>query len=283
MDDLEQRLLPREARSTRYKASSIIELETSIDPRKFIRCLGKPVSLSSMLETEVFYYKEVDGEEAKDAVLVQGLPGVGLVAKAAVAYLLDKTKNVRICRFISPDFQSIASIRDGLIVNSFADLFLAKTRRPLLLLYGNAQPSTSFGQHEFSDKLMGVCANLGCSFVLTLGGYGRQITAEERKLYCSSTRDEVLKRYLPKINGSVFSGQIIGVAGILLTEAARRNIDNLSVLAETFGAVPDFEGARKAVEAVVKLADLDLEVGPSEEISRSYSNALSRHELSSGL
>lgn len=283
MDNFEQRLQPREAQSTRYKASSIIELETSIDPRKFIRCLGNPVRLSSMLETEVFYYKKVDGEEAKDGVLVQGLPGVGLVAKAAVAYLLDKTKNVRICRFISPDFQSIASIQDGLIVNSFADLFLAKTRRPLLLLYGNAQPSTSFGQHEFSDKLMEVCANLGCSFVLTLGGYGRQITGEERKLYCSSTRDEVLKKYLPMINGSVFSGQIIGIAGILLTEAARRNIDNLSVLAETFGAVPDFEAARKAVEALVKLADLDMEVGTSEEISRSYSNVLSRHELSSGL
>ena len=235
-----------------------------------------------MLETDVVYYREVDGEEARDAVLVQGLPGVGLVAKAAVAYLLDKTENVRICRFISPDFQSIASIRDGLIVHSFADLFLARTRRPLLLLYGNAQPSTSFGQHEFCDKLMEVCASLGCSFVLTLGGYGRKVATEERKLYCSSTREEVLKKYLPKINGSVFSGQIIGVAGILLTEAARRDIDNLSVLTETFGSAPDFEGARKAVEAVVGLADLDIAVGTSEEISRSYSGVLSSHELSSG-
>ena len=236
--------------------------------------------MSDKLETEVVYYNVVDGEEAKDAVLVQGLPGVGLVAKAAVAYLLDKVKNVRVCRFMSPDFQNIAFIRDGLIIYSFADLFLAKTQRPLLLLYGNAQPSTSFGQHEFCDKLMGVCVNIGCSFVLTLGGYGRQETAEERKLYCSSTREQVLKKYLPMINGSVFSGQIIGVAGILLTEAERRNIDNLSVLAETFGAAPDFEGARRAVEAVVKLADLDIPVGTPEEISRSYSDVVSRHDLS---
>jgi len=122
--------------------------------------------------------------------------------------------------------------------------------------------------------------NIGCSFVLTLGGYGRQETAEERRLYCSSTREQVLKKYLPMINGSLFSGQIIGVAGILLTEAERRNIDNLSVLAETFGAAPDFEGARRAVEAVVKLADLDIPVGTPEEISRSYSDIVSRHDLS---
>jgi len=236
-----------------------------------------------MLETDVVYYKRVDGEEAKGAVLIQGLPGVGLVAKAAVAYLLDKLENVRICRFMSPDFQNLASIRDGLIIQSFADLFLVKTQRPLLLLYGNAQPSTSYGQHEFCYKLMEVCTNLGCNFVLTLGGYGRQETTEERKLYCSSTREEVLKKYLPKIDGSLFSGQIIGVAGLLLTEADRRNIDNLSVLAETFGAAPDFEGAEKAIDAVVKVADLDIPVGLPEEISRSYSNVVSRYDLSYSL
>jgi len=230
------------------------------------------------METEVVFEPGYEGFKASGAILIEGLPGVGLVAKVAVAYLLEKLGGARICRFYSPYFPTVCYVRDGRLIPSFADLYYVERPKPLLLLYGNAQPASYYGQHEFCEKILMISERIGASFVITLGGYGKEEVDKVRKVYISSTRKGIIDEALKKLDASIYDGQIIGVAGLLITMAGERGIKNVSLLVEAGGMTPDLHAAKRAVEAVTKLLDLDLIVEDVYSFSRIYLDALRKFE-----
>ncbi len=230
------------------------------------------------LETEVVYEPGLEGFKAPGAVLIEGLPGVGLVAKTAVAYLLETLGGRRVCRFYSPYFPTIGYVREGRFILSFADLYYVERPRPLLILYGNAQPSSYYGQHDFCEKILEVSVGMGAEFVLTLGGYGKESVSEERTIYLSSTRPETIKKALQVIEAEAYDGQIIGAAGLLITMADERGLDNLSMLVEAGDQAPDFQSARSAVRAVSKFLGLGVETPDIYGISKAYNSAVQRLE-----
>ncbi|MCS7135949.1 MAG: PAC2 family protein [Nitrososphaerota archaeon] len=231
-----------------------------------------------MLETDVIFEKGLENFYSEDAVLIEGLPGVGLVAKVAVSYLLTKLDLKRVCRLYSPYFSNIGFIRDGRLMFSFSDIYLAKSPRPMLLLYGNAQPITSYGQYEFCEKILDVAQKFGCKFVITLGGYGRDLVSDKRMVFCSSTDKNMLEKWVRKIGGLRYSGQIIGAAGLLVTLASMRNMNGLSILIETNGSAPDFFGAMRAIESLNKLLDINIKPKDLEELSSAYAFAEIEYE-----
>lgn len=231
-----------------------------------------------MIETEVVLYEEVNDIKLSNATLIEGLPGVGLVAKAAVAYLVDKLKPVRIARFYSPHFHSVGYIQEGRIVLSFADLYVAELPKPLILLYGNAQPSSSVGQHDFCEKVLDLSQRIGASFMVTLGGWSKDEVSPERGIYCSSTNMEKINERVRRVGGRFFAGHIAGAAGLLVTMAGERGMDNFSMLVETKDIAPDFYAARRAAEGVIKLLDLSIDLGSVEDFSKSYRSVLVNYE-----
>ncbi len=223
-----------------------------------------------MIRTDVVFEPGLENIKAPKAVLIEGLPGVGLVAKVAVAYLLRKLEGKRICRFYSPYFPSAGYVRDGRLLPYFADLYLVEAPKPLILLYGNAQPSTYYGQHEFCERVLEVGVKLGINSVITLGGYGKEEVSDVRTIYISSTSEEAVKQALNKIEAVPYEGQIIGAAGLLMTMAGELGMENLSLLVEAGSAVPDYLAAKRGVEALVKLLDLELGVDDVYGISIAY-------------
>ncbi|MEM1943849.1 MAG: PAC2 family protein [Candidatus Caldarchaeum sp.] len=232
-----------------------------------------------MLETEIRYEDGAKKLRLKDGVLVEGLPGIGLVAKVSVAYVLRNMKAERVCRLFSPFFPAIGYVSEGKLVFSFADIYHVDHDPPLLLLYGNAQPSTSYGQYDMCQKVVSVAKELGCGTILTIGGYGKDRVSERRDLYCSSTDQEFLEKWLKVINGVKYTGQIVGAAGLLTVLAAEAGLKNFSMLVETAEMAPDFFAAQRAVEAMVKLLGLKLKTPSAEELSKHY--MLSLMELES--
>jgi len=231
-----------------------------------------------MLETDVVFDGDLEKFYSEDTVLIEGLPGVGLVAKVAVSYFLTKLDAKRVCRLYSPYFPSVSFIRDGRLMFSFGGLYLVKSPRPLLLLYGNAQPTTSYGQYEFCEKVLDLACKFGCRFVVTLGGYGKDVVSDKRAVYCSSTDEKALERWIKKIGGLRYSGQIIGAAGLLITLASMRKMSGLSILIETNGIAPDFFGAMRAIESINKLLDINVRPKDIEELSSSYALAELEYE-----
>lgn len=223
-----------------------------------------------MLETEVRYVDSGRSIKVKDGILVEGLPGIGLVAKVAVAYLLKSMNVKRVCRFFSPFFPAIGYISEGKLVFSFADIYVAENDPPLLILYGNAQPSTSYGQYDLCQKIIDVSKSMGCTTIITIGGYGKESVSERRTVYCSSTEPSILEEWTKKVDGVRYSGQIVGAAGLLTVLASESGLKNFSMLVETAEMAPDFFAARRAIEALNKLLNLKIKVPSAEELSKAY-------------
>jgi len=230
------------------------------------------------VETEAIFEPGCEDLRAPGAILIEGLPGVGFVAKVAVAYLFNKLKGKKICRLYSPFFPSMGYVKNGKLLPYFADIYLIERPRPLLLLYGNAQPSTYYGQHEFCEKVLKISFKLGANFILTLGGYGKEFVSGVRTIYLSSTNSNIIKNALSKIDAVPYEGQIIGAAGLLITMAGELGIDNLSLLVEAGETTPDYHAAKRAVEAIAKLLDLDLAVDDIYGMSRVYGEIVDRIE-----
>ena len=230
------------------------------------------------VKTEAIFEPGYDDYELPGAVFIEGLPGVGLVAKVAVAYLIDKLKGRRICRFYSPFFPSTCYVKNGKLIPYFADIYLVEKPRPLLLLYGNAQPSSYYGQHEFCERVLEVSLKLGANFIMTLGGYGKEVVSRARAIYLSSTSDDVIKDALKKLDAVLYEGQIIGAAGLLIIMAGEQGVENLSLLIEAGEATPDYHAAKRAIEAIDKLLDLGIQVDDVYGISRIYGEAVEKFE-----
>ena len=226
-----------------------------------------------MLETEILLEDGGAPPKVREGVLIEGLPGIGLVAKVAVAYLIKQLRVRRICRIFSPHFPTIGYVRDGKLVFSFADIYKAEDPPNLLLLYGNSQPSTSFGQYDFCEKVVKLSKELGVTTIITLGGYGKDNVSERREIYCSSTDTKTLEEWTPKVGGVRYAGQIVGAAGLLVVLAAEYGMKNFSMLIETTEMTPDFYAARRAVEAVIKLLNLPVKTPTADELSRTYITA----------
>jgi proteasome assembly chaperone (PAC2) family protein len=129
--------------------------------------------------------------------------------------------------------------------------------RDLILLYGNTQALTRRGQYELCGCILDIAENHGCNYVITLGGYrpGRKVTGPT--LYYAAS-DLETAREAANLGAQKLSGQIYGVAGLLVGLGALREMKSFCLLAETQGTSLDIKAAREVLKAISKPLELRL-------------------------
>ncbi len=206
----------------------------------------------------------------KEPILVEGLPGIGLVANMAVAYLIRKLDARLFGEIRSSAFQNIAMVDGkGSIAAPTNRLYYCRGRgdqRDLILLYGNTQALTSHGQYELCGCMLDVAESLGSRYVITLGGYrpGRKVTAPN--LYYAASDHETAKT-ASSLGAEPLGGQIYGVAGLLVGLSRLRGLKAFCLLAETPGTYPDKEAAWAVLKALSGPLGLQLSLDDFAEAS----------------
>lgn len=218
----------------------------------------------------------------KDPVLIEGLPGIGFVANIAALHLINELKATFFGEIRSSSFQDFA-VTAGHGESRFPtnELYYHRGRdneeRDLIILYGNTQALTTFGQYELCGKVLEIAQDMGCRYVITLGGLRREekITGPP-KLYSAASDPETLKESL-NLGAEIIEGQIFGIAGLLVGLCKLWNMRGFCLLAETLGFYPDAVAAREVLTAANKMlhlkADmsrLDAAVQSTSEILRSF-------------
>lgn len=230
-------------------------------------------------ESQVFYEPGMSNYRLEGASLIEGLPGIGLVGKVAVAYILGKVRAKKICRMYSPYFPSVAYISDGRIIPNFTDFYAVEEPAKTIIMYGSAQPSSSYGQYEFCEKVIELAKRHGATRVFTVGGLGgKEKISPRREIFCSSTDKKYLGKYLELVDGQVYSGQIVGAVGILINIAGSKGLENMCMLVEIGESTPDYFAARRAAEALIKLTGLNIEVDGVEEFMKLSNRVISMLE-----
>jgi uncharacterized protein (TIGR00162 family) len=215
-----------------------------------------------------------------DPVLIEGLPGIGFVANIATLHLIHELKAKLFAQICSSSFQDLAvATETGGTRFPTNELYWYKSSnggRDLILWYGSTQALTTFGQYELCGRVLDLVQKLGCSYLITLGGFKRENVATEPKLYCAASDPEALKEALD-LGAETMVGQIFGVAGLLVGIGKIRGFRGFSLLAETPGLYPDANAARQVLSALCKLLNvkvdlsrLDLAAEKTNEILKSF-------------
>ncbi len=223
--------------------------------------------------------------QLKDPVLIEGLPGIGLVANLATSHLIKELKADLFGEIFSSSFQDIAiTATEGEFKFPISKLYYYKGKgneSDLILLYGNTQALTTRGQYEFCWHTLEAAEELGCKRIITLGGYrpGREV--REPKLYYAASDPETANE-AEKLGAEILSGQIFGVAGLLIGLCKLRQMKGFCLLAETPGEYPDEAAAREILKVLTKILGLNLDLnkgiaidethvgGPSELKAQTY-------------
>ncbi|MGB9714662.1 MAG: PAC2 family protein [Candidatus Bathyarchaeales archaeon] len=199
----------------------------------------------------------------KNPVLIEGLPGIGFIANIAALHLISELKAKLFAEISSASFQDLAvTTETGGARSPINELYYYKSSnggRDLIIWYGNTQALTTFGQYELCGRVLDIAQELGCHFLITLGGYKQDEIKETPTIYCAASDPETLNEAL-SLGTKVMVGQIFGVAGLLIGLGKLRGFKGLSLLVETQGMYPDANGARYAMSALCKYLKLNVDL-----------------------
>ncbi|MCX6801310.1 MAG: PAC2 family protein [Candidatus Diapherotrites archaeon] len=178
-----------------------------------------------------------------DAVLLVGLPGIGLVGKIAVDYLLKQFKTEKIAEILSDSFPPSIHTKNSKIFLIKNELFHFKhKKKDFLFLAGPVQPALDFKvgssheHYEFAETLVNFFKSIGVKEIVTLAGInvgGARLSAKP-KVIVAATDDKVL--LLWKKAGAKEDkkeGLISGAAGLIVGIGRLHAIEGACLMGET--------------------------------------------------
>ncbi len=219
------------------------------------------------------YIKELKQVEPNNPILIEGLPGLGLVGKIAIRYLIKKLNAKKFAHLYSPHFPYFVLVnKKGSVRLLRGAFYFWKNKHgpnDLILFTGDSQSQTIEGQYEIAECMLDFSQKYGVKTIVTIGGY-RMETKEKPNVFAAATDQELLSKAIDAGAALSSSGSpIVGTAGLILGLARFKKINALCLLGETRGYLPDPLAARSVLE-VLKIAfnfDADL-TDMNEEITK---------------
>jgi len=219
------------------------------------------------------YIKELKGVEPRNPILIEGLPGLGLVGKIAIRYLIKKLKAKKFAHLYSPHFPYFVLVNKKGNVRLLRGTFYLwenkNGKNDLVLFTGDSQSQTIEGQYEIADRMLDFSQKYNIKTIVTIGGY-RMETKEKPNVFAAAIDQALLDKALKAGAALSHSGSpIVGTAGLILGLARFKKISALCLLGETRGYLPDPLAARSVLEVLKSTFDFELDLnGLNEEIAK---------------
>jgi len=215
------------------------------------------------------FIKEFANVEPKNPILIEGLPGLGLVGKIAIRYLIKQLKAQKFAYLYSPHFPYFVLVsKKGnvrLLRGSFYFWKNKDGKNDLLLFTGDSQSQTIEGQYEIADRMLDFSKKHNVQTIVTIGGY-RVETDDKPKVFAAATSPDILCQATK--GGAVVSDSgspIVGTAGLILGLARFKKIEALCLLGETRGYLPDPMAARSVLEVLKAMFNFELDLAGLDE------------------
>ncbi len=206
----------------------------------------------------------------RDPWLIAAWPGMGNVAVAAAAYLVQKLTATLIHELPSRDLFDLSHVevkqgvaRPGRLPrNMFFEWRDPQGRRDLLIFIGEGQPNT--GGFAFCQKIIEYAVQRGVKRVLTFAAMATQLHPTAAPRVFGATTERELLDELKRLEVQLLrEGQISGLNGVLLAAAAERNVPAVSLLGELpFFAVgvPNPKASQAVLEAFCLMSGIEIDL-----------------------
>jgi len=201
-------------------------------------------------------------------ILLEGLTGIGCVANIAALHLIMDLNAKRFAQIVSSSFQDFAVTTQGGSVRSpMNELYYVKREdgnRDLIIWYGNTQALSIPGQYELCGKVLKLVQELGCNYVISIGGFKKDEAQPVPGIYSTATDLDTMKTVLD-LGTKVMVGNVFGIAGISIGLAKLYDMKGFSLLVDTPSMDPDVNAARYALLMLSKFLDLKVNLNNIEQ------------------
>lgn len=175
----------------------------------------------------------------KNPYLIEGLPGIGNVARIAVDFLIDKTKAKKYLTLYSKSFPNSIFINDDSTLElPSVEFYYAKSKgKDFIFVIGDFQPVNEKDSYNLAEEILRLSNSLGIKQIITLGGIGLPDEPDKPKVHATVTNKKYFKQL--KTAGALLDGNkkvkiVIGIAGLLLGLGKIKGFDGFALLGETF-------------------------------------------------
>ena len=237
--------------------------------------------------TEIIKIEDI---QLKDAILLEGLPGVGNVGKLAATHLIAELKAKKCMEIYSSHFPPQVLIDDdGIVTLVNNELYYyngsGKTR-DLLFLVGEYQGMDSSGQYDLCTQLVDLVKDMGVTTIYTLGGYGLGKLVPEPRVLGAATSEEIVASFksagVEFMEGEPGAG-IVGASGLLLGLGKLQGIQGGCLMGETSGYMVDPKSASVVLKSLQKLLNIKIDLSELEQRAKQVDSITSQlKEMESG-
>ena len=213
--------------------------------------------MSSKISVEISSMPELN-----EPYLICGLPGSGYVGKLAADYLVEQLKGKQFADMFSTSFPPQVTIQsDGTVDLIKNSLYYCKTSsQDLVLLTGDAQPTTPESEYALAEEIIGICKKLGVKTIYTLAAYITGSFAKNPKMYGTSTSVQIVKDFSKNGIITMNSGSITGMNGLIIGAGKKAGITGVCLLGETSGYVVDAKASKLVLEALTRIIGIQVDM-----------------------
>jgi uncharacterized protein (TIGR00162 family) len=234
------------------------------------------------MPTKILVLKKL---QLKDATLVVGLPGIGLVGKIAVDYMLKQFKTEKVAEILSDSFPPSVHTKDSKISLIKDELFHVNVKgKDFLFLAGPVQPALDFKSgssrehYEFSETLVSYFKSIGVGEIITLAGLnvGENRINKKPEVIVAAIDDDSLvawKKFGAKEDKK--EGLISGAAGLLVGIGRLHSMKGACLMGETNPQLiyGDHGSAKQIVELLSKRFDFKIKMKSIEKEAKNIEKA----------
>jgi len=225
-------------------------------------------------------FVETSKLELEKPVLVEGLPGLGLVGTIAATYLVDKLKMEELGYIRSSAFPPIAAVHNGTPLHP-ARIYCSEKYNIIVLLSEFIIPLNAV--YPLSQAILDWAVQKKVDKIISLGGI--VIHEHQDEVFGIASTPELAKQVSDAGIKIIREGATTGVNGVLLADCASRGFPAVSLLAEAKQEHMDPKGAALVIEALKKLTKIDIDttdlVRESVELEQKMSEMIDKARASS--
>lgn len=205
--------------------------------------------------------------QLENTIMVEGLPGIGLVGKLAADHMLDELDAKKFAELYSYYLPPQINIKRDNTVDLVNMSFYYKKgdKNDLIILLGDFQGITPDSQYLIADRTLDFAEEFNVGRIFTLGGLGTGAITKTPKVFGAATSQELVEEL--GRNGVVFrgNGAIFGASGLLLGLGMLRGMEAACLMGETHGQIIDAKSAESVLIVLTKILGIEVDMAALEE------------------
>lgn len=215
--------------------------------------------------------RAVGSADVQSPVLIEGLPGTGLIGTLCANHLVDELQAKPVRRIYSEYFHPIVTVDEKSVATlDPLTIYSVNTNgTDLLVLAGRIQAEDSVGQYRLTEVLLEIAEEFDVAEVISIGGAVMGEPVENPKVVgsvasgCSQLKSRLKNAdvaFNPEIPMSIG-----GVSGLLLGLAPDHGLPAASLLGTTQGYRIDPKCAREVLDVLQRIYGFSVDLSPFTE------------------